>query len=90
MDNSKSGYACPRCTVGRCLPQKTTFTDVYHGQLLSIPNLRGFVCDVCHFVEFDQETMEALWDELYSEAAADESQPVAPKQRSSGQGEGLS
>ncbi len=90
MDNKKRGYACPRCTVGRCTPQTTTFADHYHGQLLSIPNLRAFVCDVCHFVEFEQETMDALWEELYSEPSTDEIQPVARQKRSSSYGKGSS
>lgn len=90
MENKKRGYACPRCTVGRCTPQTTTFADVYHGQLLSIPNLRAHICDVCHFVEFEQETLEALWQELYNEGPAEDFQSVAGHKRSSSYGGGSS
>ena len=72
MTEAKSkGYACPRCTVGRCTPRKTTFSEVYHGQLLSIPKVKAYVCDVCHFAEFEQEMLEALWEELYGDDPGD-------------------
>ncbi len=80
--NSKD-YPCPRCTVGRCWPQLTTFAEVYHGQLLSIPNVSAFVCDVCHFAEFEQETLEALWEEFYGEGPGDSHQTPAGQKRSS-------
>ncbi len=85
METKKtSGYACPRCTVGRCLPQTTTFADVYQGQLLSIPSVRAYICDVCHFAEYEQETLVALWAELYGETPAEELSPrPVPKRRSS-------
>ena len=88
MDANARAYACPRCTVGRCAPQTTTFVDVYHGQLLSVPNTRAFICDVCHFVEFEQEMLDALWDELYGEVARDDVQAAVAHKRSSTYGEG--
>ena len=81
MDAKSRGYACPRCTVGRCTPQGTTFADVYQGQLLCIPNIHAYICDVCHFAEFEQELLDALWQELYGEATVDEVQPVARHKR---------
>ena len=53
MDAKTRSYACPRCTVGRCTAQGTTFAEVYQGQLLCIPNTRAYICDVCHFAEFE-------------------------------------
>ncbi|MCY3780541.1 MAG: hypothetical protein OXG78_09560 [Chloroflexi bacterium] len=88
MDAKARAYACPRCTVGRCALQTTTFVDVYHGQLLSIPNTRAFICDVCHFVEFEQEMLDALWDELYGDVARDDVQTAVAHKRSSTYGEG--
>ena len=67
MDSMTKGYACPRCTVGRCSPREMTFSEVYQGQLLAIPNVLAYVCDVCNFVEFAQEALEALWQELYGD-----------------------
>lgn len=88
MDAKAKGFACPRCTVGRCVPQTTTFVDVYLGQLLSMPNTRAFICDVCYFVEFEQELLGALLDELYGDVARDDFQSVAGHKRSSTYGEG--
>lgn len=88
MDAKTRAYACPRCTVGRCTPQRTTFADVYQGQLLCIPNTQAYICDICHFVEFEQELLDALWDELYGEAAMDETPPVARHKRGSSYSDG--
>ena len=88
MEATAKGYACPRCTVGRCTPQRATFTDIYQGQLLCIPNTRAFICDVCHFAEFEQELLDALWQELYGDVAVDEVQPVARHKRGTGYSEG--
>ncbi len=87
MDAKARGFACPRCTVGRCAPKTTTFVDVYHGQLLAMPNARAFICDVCHFVEFEQEMLDRLWEELYGEVAREDLQSVAGHKRSSTYGE---
>ena len=84
MNDSKlKGYACPRCTVGRCTPRTTTFAEMYQGQLLSIPNVKAYVCDVCHFAEYEQDTLEALWQELYGDGPVDDFQSVNSQKRSS-------
>lgn len=88
MDAKTGAYACPRCTVGRCAPQGATFADVYHGQLLCIPHARAFICDVCHFAEFEPELLDALWDELYGETPVDDVQPVARHKRGTSYSEG--
>ena len=82
------GYACPRCTVGRCTPRMTTFSELYHGHLLSVPYARAFVCDVCHFAEFEQDMLDALWEELYGEGPPDDRQSPTAQSRSSTYGEG--
>jgi len=88
MDAKPGAYACPRCTVGRCTAQGTTFADIYQGQLLCIPNTRAYICDVCHFAEFETELLDALWVELYGEAPADEVQPLVRHKRGSSYSEG--
>ena len=88
MSNARTvGYACPRCTVGRCLASKTTFCDIRDDQLLAAPNMPAFICDVCHFVEFEQESLEALWQALYGENPKDDYQAVATGKRTSSYGE---
>ena len=91
MNEAKpKGYACPRCTVGRCTPRKTTFAEIYHGRLLSVPNQRAFVCDVCHFAEFEQDTLDALWEELYGDDSREERHSIPSQKRGSTYGEGSS
>lgn len=91
MDSKIKGYACPRCTVGRCSPREMIFSEVYQGQLLAIPNVLAYVCDVCNLVEFAQETLEALWQELYgdqaSESAVEELSAVSQQKPGSPYGE---
>ncbi len=88
LDAKATGYACPRCTVGRCTPQHATFCDMIGDQLLSIPNTRAHICDVCHFVEFDQELLDGLWERLYGEAPREDFLPTMPQKRSPTFGEG--
>ena len=87
-DRNARAYACPRCTVGVCTPQTTTFVDMYQGFLLSMPNARAFICDICHFVEFDQELLDGLWEDLYGELARDEAPSAPGHKRSPSYGEG--
>lgn len=82
-DSKAKGYACPRCTVGRCSPRTTTFAEIVHGQLMTVPNVRTYVCDVCHFAEYEQDTLESLWQEFYGEDQVDGFQSVASQKRSS-------
>lgn len=82
-ERKPKSYACPRCTVGRCLPQKTTFAEIHQGQLLVIPKMVVYVCDVCRLAEFEQETIEALWRELYGDQTAEDTQAIAQQKRSS-------
>ena len=88
MNDAKSNaYACPRCVVGRCRPQSKTFAEVYQGQLLCIPNMPAFVCDVCQFVEFEPEGLESLWKELYGEHPMDDSPSTLHQRRFSSYGD---
>lgn len=65
------------------MPRATTFAEMVHGQLLSVPNVKAYVCDVCHFAEYEQDTLEVLWQELYGEDLVDDFQSVASQKRSS-------
>ncbi len=88
MTAKAPGYACPRCTVGRCTPQRTTFCDIVHDQLLSIPNVVAHICDVCNLVEFDQDLLDSLWDHLYNGGSREDFVPAVSTKRSPTFGEG--
>ena len=70
-DSLSNDYSCPRCTVGRCTQQTTTFVELYHGQLLCVPDVPVAICDVCHFAEFDLDAIESLWAELDADSIMD-------------------
>jgi YgiT-type zinc finger domain-containing protein len=38
---------CPVCHVGKLRGKKTTFTQVFEGQVIVMPNVSALVCDVC-------------------------------------------
>ena len=42
----------------------TTFVELYQGQLLCVPDVPAFICDVCHFAEFEMDAIESLWSDL--------------------------
>ena len=87
LNSEANGYACPRCTVGRCHPQKASFVDIYDGQLFCIPDTPIYVCDVCHFAEFALDALESLWEELDADNISDGFPSLSGKNRSSPLGE---
>lgn len=88
MNNSKKdGFTCPRCGVGRCTPSTTTFVDVIIDRILSVPNVPVYICDVCHFAEFEQSAIESLWDEIEMDDYGDDFQSSTGQERSSSIGE---
>ncbi len=53
-------YLCPVCHVGRLRLQPVTYTQVYYGLLVSVPNTPAWVCDVCHTVEHDRQSVQRI------------------------------
>jgi YgiT-type zinc finger domain-containing protein len=51
---------CPLCHVGKLHERKTTFTQVFEGQLIVMPNVTALVCDVCGERTMDHATMLSL------------------------------
>ena len=62
--STSNNFVCPRCGVGKCQYQTTTFVELYHGQLLCVPDVPVYICDVCHFAEFEMDAIESLWADL--------------------------
>lgn len=73
-DSNADSYTCPRCTVGRCHRQTTTYVDFLYGQLFCVPDMPVYVCDVCHFAEFELDALESLWEELDTDDLTDDFQ----------------
>jgi YgiT-type zinc finger domain-containing protein len=51
---------CPVCHVGKLHERKTTFTELYEGQVIVMPNVTALVCDVCGERTMDHDTMLSL------------------------------
>ena len=80
-------FSCPRCGVGRCQPKTTTFVETFAGQILCVPNILAYICDVCHFAEFEQSAIESLWDEVEIDGYSDDMSSLVKQKRSSSFGE---
>lgn len=53
-------YACPRCQIGVCQAESTTYTRIHKGRPISVPDMTRYVCDVCGFREVDPEALYHL------------------------------
>ena len=51
---------CPACHLGKLKAHKVTYTQVFAGEFIVIPNVRALVCDVCGEKIFDRETLKRL------------------------------
>ena len=51
---------CPVCHVGKLQERKITYTQVYEGQFIVIPNVEALVCDVCGEKVFDNIVLRRL------------------------------
>lgn len=51
---------CPRCQVGRLRITYATYAQLYDGKILSAPDMPMYRCDVCGFVEFEQEAVQYI------------------------------
>jgi YgiT-type zinc finger domain-containing protein len=51
---------CPVCHLGKLKTQKITYTQVFEGQFIAIPNVLALVCDVCGEKVFDNEMLTRL------------------------------
>jgi len=55
-----ASFMCPRCQIGRCQPGQTTYVRLLEGQLLRVPKMLAYTCDVCGYHEYDPESMMRL------------------------------
>jgi YgiT-type zinc finger domain-containing protein len=51
---------CPVCHVGKLRERKVTYTQVYEGQFIVVPNVQALVCDVCGEKVFDNIVLGRL------------------------------
>jgi YgiT-type zinc finger domain-containing protein len=61
---------CPICHFGKLRTQKITYTQVFEGRFIVIPNASALVCDVCGEKVFDSEMLSRLSGLLGQERAS--------------------
>lgn len=54
---SHTSFPCPRCQIGHCQPIQTTYVQMYGDQLISIPDVAAWRCDICGLQEFNPEAL---------------------------------
>ena len=54
---NRSDQMCPLCHVGKLQEKKTTFTQVFDGQVMVMSNVSALVCDVCGERTMDPNTL---------------------------------
>ena len=51
---------CPVCHIGKLQTQRITYTQIFEGKFIVIPNVAAQVCDVCGEKVFDREMLSRL------------------------------
>jgi YgiT-type zinc finger domain-containing protein len=58
--HANSPYICPRCQIGHLQRGQATFITCVDDQLLSIPDVDAWACDICHYREFDATAIRQI------------------------------
>jgi YgiT-type zinc finger domain-containing protein len=69
--DEKAIHNCPRCQIGVLQRGQATFTAILNDDLLSVPDLTAWTCDICGYREFDAHALqhvELLTDMLLNNA----------------------
>jgi YgiT-type zinc finger domain-containing protein len=73
-----SSYPCPYCEIGQCQPSRATYTTIYKGALLTVPDMPVAMCDICGYQEFDRTAIMRLESLLgQGDTPAENSRPGA-------------
>lgn len=51
---------CPRCQFGRCKPTTAPFVTDFAGQPLVLSSVPASACDVCGWLEYDNDFLRDL------------------------------
>lgn len=57
---AKESPICPHCHMGYLKPTTQTYVALVNDLLLSAPDMPGWKCDICQFLEFDEDMMFRL------------------------------
>lgn len=79
-ETAQSPFECPRCQIGMCQPGKATYTRMFGRQIISVPDMTLYTCDVCGYFEFDGDAVyqiEAMLGPLRPQSG--DEQRIKPK-----------
>jgi YgiT-type zinc finger domain-containing protein len=51
---------CPACQIGRLHLHPVTYTHLYLGTLVCVPNTPAWQCDFCHAIEYDSGAVQRI------------------------------
>ncbi|MBC8171947.1 MAG: hypothetical protein H7X77_09745 [Anaerolineae bacterium] len=74
-------FDCPRCQIGHCHPGKSTYTRVFNGQVVSIPSITVYTCDVCGYQEYDRDALLRLQSLMGATKNTEQDEDARPKPR---------
>lgn len=52
-----SNYPCPYCQIGHCQPGQAAYVRIQGSEVISVPDMDVWTCDICGFQEFDREAI---------------------------------
>lgn len=52
--------ACPRCQIGNLNATTATYSATFNGMLLSVPNVPAWKCDICGYLEFEDDALAQI------------------------------
>lgn len=68
-----AALSCPRCQIGVLQPTLATYCGIYHGMVISVPNMPSWTCDICNYREYEpsaQAQVSVLLGQLEMASAA--------------------
>ncbi|MHB8626309.1 MAG: YgiT-type zinc finger protein [Aggregatilineales bacterium] len=60
MQPNLEPFTCPECHIGHLMPALTTYVHQYGETMISIPNMPGWRCDLCHICQFDPAAIDRI------------------------------
>jgi hypothetical protein len=57
---AKMSSTCPHCQIGNLHPTAETYSMVFGSSVLSAPNIPAWRCDICSYLEYDEDALMRL------------------------------
>jgi hypothetical protein len=57
---AKMSSTCPHCQIGNLHPVVETYSMVFGSSVLSAPDIPAWRCDICSYLEYDEDALMRL------------------------------